>query len=460
MPRTAAPEPLRPAPWRRPDPLSHTRLLFALLACALLLPHFVTVGPHHRVGLAGVCGGDEPHYLVQINSVLEDLDLDVSNNYTAVHEGGREEGEFFRGDGGNHHTVVNVNGRYVLWSEAFVWDGRFEHGRGEDGHARVPGAPRPKEGAPEWSFHPPGATMLALLLWPFRGTRGVEVGGLLLAALATLLAAVALRSIVRSLGGSVRLANGVMLIGVLCTPVWNYARTFFNEPFLLAFCLGAYALHFRQRPLLAGLLIALGMQMKPPFGLLLVPLWVDLLLQRSWRRLALLSLLPALSALGVLALNAYMLGSPFKTAIVFQVGSLREGALGMLFDWNRGLLPLAPVMAFGLLGWPFLLRGAARRPALLCACGFALYAGLMAAWVQWHGAWCYGPRLFIPVVPFVALGLMPVLAGRWRRWLVGPVVALALVSFAINFVATYQPCRLWGRNPIDLVRPGARPIPF
>ena len=71
--------------------------------------------PVHRDGLlpvsrlrpAASTADDEPHYLVLINSLLDDGDLDVSNNYASVHAGGQDAGLFYAvGRNLDHHALV------------------------------------------------------------------------------------------------------------------------------------------------------------------------------------------------------------------------------------------------------------------------------------------------------------------------------------------------------------------
>jgi hypothetical protein len=63
----------------------------ALVAALLLAPHLF-VGRYYSnhlpiLGPAQVVSGDEPHYLLMLNSLLDDGDLDLSNQYAAVHAG-------------------------------------------------------------------------------------------------------------------------------------------------------------------------------------------------------------------------------------------------------------------------------------------------------------------------------------------------------------------------------------
>src|SRR5689334_14565569 len=62
------------------------------------------------LGWARVLTGDEPHYLVLVNSVLNDHDLDLRNNYESVLEGSEQAGARFRFSNLDHHVSYYING--------------------------------------------------------------------------------------------------------------------------------------------------------------------------------------------------------------------------------------------------------------------------------------------------------------------------------------------------------------
>ena len=72
-------------------------------------------------GLPGVRSGDEPHYLVLINSVISDGDFDLANNYRDMHRGGPQAGRVFAGrrsiimSTGMRATVSSSGGKPTRW---------------------------------------------------------------------------------------------------------------------------------------------------------------------------------------------------------------------------------------------------------------------------------------------------------------------------------------------------------
>ena len=78
----------------------------------------------------------------------------------------------------------------------------------------------------------------------------------------------------------------------------------------------------------------------------------------------------------------------------------------VLFGAYRGLLPLAPVMAFAPLGLIPLARAGSRRTFAIAAASIAAaYFLLNVSYHYWEGGWFVGPRHLVPGLAFAALGL-------------------------------------------------------
>ncbi len=97
--------------------LTGSNLVTAIAGLALLLlaPFCVSrsEGKPISLGLPGVLSGDEPHYLVLINSLISDGDFDLANNYQDVHRGGPQAGRIFAGQLLDHHVNWYEDGRLV-----------------------------------------------------------------------------------------------------------------------------------------------------------------------------------------------------------------------------------------------------------------------------------------------------------------------------------------------------------
>ena len=133
--------------------------------------------------------GDEPHNVVLINSVLNDGDFDVTNNYADSHSGGNQAGRKFGGWLLDHHVTCYLNDRYVRWWEIYETDEKLRK-RDADEHpvpTRKPNFEETDLGEHEFSRHSPGfAVVTSPLLVFFRGTDFLEPAALLATTLMTI----------------------------------------------------------------------------------------------------------------------------------------------------------------------------------------------------------------------------------------------------------------------------------
>lgn len=134
-----------------------------------------------------------------------------------------------------------------------------------------------------------------------------------------------------------------------------------------------------------------------------------------------------LPALACLALALWVNRSRFGEALEFGYGGvvgtewfLRppwEGLLGVTLSPGSGLLWFAPGM---LLALPCFVHALRRReyalPGLLVALVLALGVPLVLI-PSWHGAWSYGPRYLLPLLPFLWFPLGVSLDWVWERTL-------------------------------------------
>src|SRR5215510_9153540 len=250
--------------------------LWLAMAAIILLPQVYQASAAQRWALPTVVGGDEPHYLLLLNSVILDGDFDLRNNYLSVHEGSDQAGANLAGSGVDHHSTYWSGGQRLFWSDLFnehvhTWP------RDSLGHL----IPQVKAGVdpafakrPEAPAHPVGiAVLLAPIVFPFRGTPWVEHIAIFCAGLATLLAAYFYQRILRYFSTDERAVWVTTCAVFLASPLLFYSRSFFNEPFITAAILGAFALSLVPgRPFLAGLSLGFAVLMKPQNAILAIPL--------------------------------------------------------------------------------------------------------------------------------------------------------------------------------------------
>ena len=409
------------------------------------------------IGWPRIHSGDEPHHLVLVNSVVADGDLDVANNYDRVHHGGRDAGEKFVGWALDHHVDWYWHHRRFHWWQVFETDYHVWHT--DASGQRVPTLRAqtavPPPGEHEYSRHPAGlALVLAPVLFPFRGTAAVEPLALVCSALCTVAGMLFFRLMIGGYStdrGHVALATAAVFLG---TPVWAYGRTLFPESFLMCCAVGAYALALREWAFLrAGVLLALGLLIKPVFVLVALPLFIDRVLAKDRGSVVRLGG-PILLAVCVLAtINHRQHGLWFTPSLAWEPGIFLSGLMGLLFSVRHGLLPFAPVVLPALLAWPAFLRDHQREGLLLLA-GVLLYTGLFAFGADWGGGACYGPRLIVPVIPLLCVPLatlptLPIWQNFRVRWALLAVVAL---SVGLNATGAFACEHGWEKHPFEVLR--------
>jgi len=414
----------------------------------LLLPLAVNEDDERRrlaVGWPAVSSGDEPHYLVALNSLLDDGDLDLADDYWAAAHGWPQAGRRFAGAPLGHHTAWYVGERHVGWGAVYEVEPSLWQ-------RDASGAPQPVvrpharglvRSGPEYPSHPAGHVLLmAPLLFPLRGTAWVEPAALFVSGVVTIAALLLFRRLVALFVDDPGATAVIAAVTFLGTPLWHYGRSLFAEPYLACCAIAAYAVALRARSagaaLAAGAFVGVGMLMKPPFGVIAIPLAVALG-RALGRRAALASVAPgAVAAALVLASNAWMFGAPWRFAQPLDPGNPAAGAAGLLFSPLHGVVPIAPIALVAAAGWPALLRTS--PDAWAPGCAFVLYFAVMAIWNDWRGGFCHGPRLVVPVLPLLCLGLAGILrAPMWRvRAVRASAIALALVSIAFSGWAAFH----------------------
>lgn len=410
---------------------------------------------HLKFRWPDVFSGDEPHYLVAVNSVVRDGDLDLANNYDSVHRGSCQAGCSLRKNPLGHHVIWYEDGRRIEWSEIF-WvdqDRWLESISGVPVPAKLGEATAPS--STEYSWHPPGhALLLAPLLWPVRGSAvWLERAAVLTSGLAIVGAFLLFRTFLADTVLTPSQATLVAALVFLGTPIWHYGRTLFMEPYLTLCGVGAYALQLRYRRfLLAGILIAVGITMKPLIATLLLPLSLSALVDRRVRPLFELVLPSGIAVAFLLGFNHVAFGSPWNFAQPFAIARPLQGTVGLWLDPTHGLLPTAPILLLALVGWPQALRES-RQVAWPSLVGFVAYFVVVASWHGWQGGFAYGPRLLVPVLPFLGVGLVG-LASNWVRWGRGiRVMAASVVGVSIwlNGWAALHHRGAFGHHPIPQI---------
>jgi hypothetical protein len=378
---------------------SRPRLTAALLAC-------LVYGVGAWQDSPTVRGGDEPHYLIITQSLLEDGDLKIENNHRA----------------GDYHAYF-------------------------EGDLSKPDYRRLGRNGQIYSIHGPGLPLLIAPAFAVAGYHGVVVflvlvaaaGGALAWHLAWLVtgradaawfgwAAVALSTSVIFHSFTVY-PDGVGGVIVL-TGIWALLRAE-EEARSGSERAWAWAAH--------GAAIALLPWIHTRFALLAGSLGALVLLRLGTNRnaagkaVAFLSI-PALSAICWIGFFIDIYGTPDPS---FPYGNeegaasfIPGGVVGLLFDQRFGLLAYAPVLAFAFAGVIAMVRRSSqRRAGLELLFVLVPYLIVVTHFAMWWGGTSAPARFFVPVLPMLAIP--SAVAWTATRHRATRATALAALAFTI-----------------------------
>jgi hypothetical protein len=287
-----------------------------------------------------------------------------------------------------------------------------------------------------------------------------------------LVAAWAVRRVAR-LDGDEDAAAEATLAFALGTPFVLYATLYFGHAPAAALAVSAYLAVRLDRPGLAGALVGAMVLTEAPSAVLGALLGVVLLRRtRSLGAVVRFGLGGLPFAIVLLAYNRWLFGSPFDSAYAHkatadQVGVHSQGLLGFrLPSWTtvhglwlstqRGVWLHAPVALLGLVGIGAGFARGKPSPARELAIDLAIlgggYALFISGFVDWQAGAAWNNRHLVPAMPFLALGLVPLLADApaERRRAIVPLLG-ALVT--VGAVASLLPMATFPYAPEAIAVP-------
>ena len=343
--------------------------------------------------------GDEPHYLIIAQSLLNDGDLAIDDNHAR-----REYLPYFRGE---------LKPDYLR--------------RGRDGRI--------------YSIHAPGVSALIAPAYALAGYEGTVVLMIVLSSLGAALLWQLLFRMTADAG-----AAWVATLGVMgSVPVFFHGFTVFPDPAGAVVLVGALWLLVRMHrgeTVSSAVLVAIGAALAllpwlhTRFALtagvagllMLARLWTQ---PRRWSRSACFLAVPVVSAAAWFVFFQLTYGTPMPTAPYggYTQSSLSHwgpGIPGLLFDQQFGLFATAPVLLLAVLGVGSLARQSPRL-AVEVVLLTVPYLLAVAAYRMWWGGYSAPARFLVAVLPALALPLAAwwTAGGTARRVFT---VAMLLVS--------------------------------
>ncbi len=180
-------------------------------------------------------------------------------------------------------------------------------------------------------------------------------------------------------------------------------------------------------------------------GIALYILWLFFKRERSVKGVAAFFSIVSVTGLSYLIFNYVRFGNLFNSGYgeeqtVFTT-PLLSGLFGILFSPSRSVFIFSPLIIVSILAIPWCYKKF--KPTTIIVLGFAAAnIVLYAKWRDWHGGWCWGPRLIVPVLIMLHIFLPEYLARiRGRKWkliLICPLLLAALYVNAIGSLVWYQ----------------------
>jgi len=421
------------------------RWLFILIAFAYLSSAFIQFDftkdyriASLRLDFPRVLSGDEPHYLVMVNSLLSDGDLRLLNNYESAMRGAScATGENHRGKWTDTriHYLDDDNRDATL--DIFFVNG-----------SRRPG----KEGVDVSVYNqvaiPPFGmpVFVSLFAWPFAGSCGVESVAVLLSVVVGLFGLWFLFLTLQELVPE-RTALLVTFVCAFGTPFWFYARSLYPQVYIASITMAAfYLVVYRKWLLFPAILLGFGYLARYPFVLVIGLFWLYVAKTRSVRDLVRFSVPLACSELVLLAYNYAVFGTPFAISQSFSVGDSWMNLPLLFIHPLYGLLVFVPVAVFVVAG----LRMWARVSGWSAILGMSILiinVLFYALWANQGGAYATRYLLDNMLLLFVPVGVWLSIVQR-----PGKIAFLLLSAYciALNAFAGLFPALAIGRSPWEI----------
>jgi hypothetical protein len=400
-----------------------------------------------------VFSGDEPHYLLIIASILFDRDLYLTNNYHSARVGRADAGQKVRGWQLDHHTLIKDvrTGDTVLWEEVFDYRGGDPKCVPTDlscvGFSRIsnlvpdynPANPNYVE-LPKHPFTFPALLALGLRLL-HTGRDEVEAHAVYLNVLLSWSVGIVAYFCALGLGLGSGESMGVVLLTYFASPWLVYSHLLFPATFMGLLVTAALWTFLRNRFVLSATLLAVASMQSEAF-ILIFPTWALLLYLSEEKTSAwVFTGAGAIAIALATAINHMALGKATLRTMGF---SFHPVTWRTFLDPGTGVWLFIPwsIPAFLFLVLSFSARRDAGTRALQAMALGIFPVAVVYMIIPWSGQFCYGPRYWVPFIPWLSLAL--VLGMRHYQdvrssWVRPLLLLLVGLSVVIVLTATIVP---------------------
>jgi len=386
---------------------------------------------------------DEPQYVLVINSLLFDHDLQLQDDYDRVASGGFDAGVRFSGAAFDHHTIL-INRRSGRQGLASI--------DAADHASRCDSAFNPPEDVYEVSAHPVAfPALIALAIAPLRPSlTDVESYAAVVLALISWLGALVTYLAGRRLGMSRATAMLATMLLVGASPWLAYSRSFFSESTIgLALILTVWAFS-AERVTLAGFGAGFAAILKPPFAVVGAGLIINELIAGRRRNAAKLAIGWGSCGTALIAFNYWLAKTPVISGNLGLTPFAFYHFYDTFLDPVHGLLYFVPWSIFVFLAIPFAWRSNASGLELIrwLVLPLAFYIILMGSTGP---GLCYGPRYWVPFLPWFALATVQIMR-RAQRPAVFACIFLVLLSALVAIPGALRYSQMFSQPPWAALR--------
>ena len=347
------------------------------------------------MGLPRVLSGDSPHYLVAVNSLVEDGDFDLRNNYDQALGGDWDAGWRFRRVEIDRHVDVDSRGRELGTHSPFF------------------------------------AMLLAFFAWPLAGTLWVEPLCVWLTCTAGLVAVLFMGQRL----GRLRYRNStVVVFAALASPLLCYSRDIWTEPWIAAIWMALLSARNEKAKFLLGFL---GTLIKYPFFVVPAAMGIALCLKGKVRSGLALVGSALLALLTVVVTVQWMFQDVTDHQAIFHSGvhasfQLSPRGVGLLIHPANGLLIFFPVLLWGY-------RRVWKNPEEWLP--LVTFFGVHALYADWMGGTGFSSRYLVPMIPILMVSV------QWSALRSRLFTGVALYSLAWGLAAGFFPAIAYDRTP-------------